>query len=121
MIFQNSTIPVLAEDVNLEEIANRPECEEYTGADLSALVREAAVAAFRELVLLPNIERSDPVSTEELKVYNRHFTTAFTKTKPSVNKEVSWQAWGNTSQFLSLDCMLSVPYFFCCRIVVNTK
>jgi ribosome biogenesis ATPase len=31
----------ISDDVNLEEIADSPECEGYSGADLSALTREA--------------------------------------------------------------------------------
>lgn len=78
----------MAEDVNLEEIANCPECEDYTGADLAALVREASIASFRELVLhAPDKPASD------LKVFRRHFTVAFTKTKPSVGKDVSAQRY----------------------------
>jgi ribosome biogenesis ATPase len=81
---KNSAKPSLSEDVNLEEIANSPECENYTGADLAALVREASIAAFRELVLHPT---EGPCSINDLKVSGRHFKTAFQKTKPSVGNE----------------------------------
>jgi len=83
---KNSAKPSLAEDVNLEEIATSPDCEDYTGADLAALVREASIAAFRELVLHPK-EGEGPCSIDDLKVSGHHFKTAFTKTKPSVGKE----------------------------------
>lgn len=86
--FQNSEKPVLADDVNLEEISNCPECENYTGADLAALVREASIAAFRELVLHPQTENANFKLEGDLKVYHRHFTVAFAKTKPSVGKDV---------------------------------
>ncbi|CAL8101890.1 unnamed protein product [Orchesella dallaii] len=83
-ITKNGTKPILADDVNLENVATNPDCDNYTGADLAALVREASIAAFRELILHPETE---PCSLGDLKVYGRHFTVAFSKTKPSVGKE----------------------------------
>jgi len=37
----------LTEDVDLEKIANSAQCEGYSGADLSALTREAQLCALR--------------------------------------------------------------------------
>ena len=45
----------LADDVNLIEIANNPQCEGYSGADLAALTREAQLCALR-LVMDNKIE-----------------------------------------------------------------
>jgi transitional endoplasmic reticulum ATPase len=63
----------LAEDVDLFEIARKT--EGYTGADLAALVREAAMLALRE-----NIE------TGEIRM--AHFREAMKKVKPSVTEDM---------------------------------
>ncbi|XP_033051575.1 nuclear valosin-containing protein-like isoform X2 [Trachypithecus francoisi] len=47
-ITKNGTKPPLDADVNLEAIAGDLRCDCYTGADLSALVREASVCALRQ-------------------------------------------------------------------------
>ncbi|RLE59132.1 MAG: AAA family ATPase, partial [Thermoprotei archaeon] len=62
----------LAEDVNLEEIARKT--EGYTGADLAALCREAAITALRE-------------AGRPTKVQMRHFMEALKTVKASVSKE----------------------------------
>jgi len=62
----------LAEDVNLEEIARKT--EGYTGADLAALCREAAITALRE-------------ASRPTKVQMRHFIEALKTVKASVSKE----------------------------------
>jgi len=67
-----ATVP-LAEDVDLYEIAKRT--EGYSGADLEALVREAALSALREDI---NIDM----------VYMRHFMKAFEKVKPSITSDM---------------------------------
>ncbi|KAH0513654.1 Nuclear valosin-containing protein-like [Microtus ochrogaster] len=48
LLAKNGTKPPLDEDVNLEAIANDLRCNCYTGADLSALVREASLCALRQ-------------------------------------------------------------------------
>ncbi|HIQ50325.1 MAG TPA: AAA family ATPase [Nanoarchaeota archaeon] len=63
----------LAKDVDLKEIAKRT--ENYSGADLEALCREAALFALRE-----NIE------AKEVKM--KHFEKALEKVKPSLSKEL---------------------------------
>ncbi len=62
----------LAKDVNLEELAKIT--EGYTGADIEALCREAALTAARE-----NIEAKE--------INARHFMEALKKVKPSVSTE----------------------------------
>ena len=62
----------LADDVDLKKIAELT--EGYTGADLEAVCREAALAAARENL---NID----------KVYMRHFKMALEKVKPSIAPE----------------------------------
>jgi transitional endoplasmic reticulum ATPase len=61
----------LAKDVNLKEIAK--ETTGYTGADLEAVVREAAYFALRE-----------DINSKQVK--KKNFTEALKKVKPSVNK-----------------------------------
>jgi len=62
----------LAEDVDLAEIAKRT--EGYTGADLAAVCKEAALAALRE-------------AGRPTKVTMGHFLKALEKIKPSVTRE----------------------------------
>ncbi|KAK4824731.1 hypothetical protein QYF61_018119 [Mycteria americana] len=51
---EDGTRPPLDSDVSLEEIAYSQHCDCYTGADLSALVREASVCALRQEMALQN-------------------------------------------------------------------
>jgi transitional endoplasmic reticulum ATPase len=67
----------LAKDVNLEEIAKRT--ENYSGADLEALVREASILALREAI---------ESGKEPKEVSKRHFEAALEKVKPSITKEM---------------------------------
>jgi transitional endoplasmic reticulum ATPase len=62
----------LGKDVNISELAKGT--EGFTGADLEAFTREAAMIALRENL------KSD-------KVYKKHFNKAIEKIKPSVTKE----------------------------------
>ncbi|MEM3305271.1 MAG: CDC48 family AAA ATPase [Saccharolobus sp.] len=100
---------VIAEDVSLEDIAERT--EGYTGADLAALVREAAMRAIRESMRIcvnkvdeickPNdLECKDKVmkecmKTTGVKVSLRHFEEAMKKIKPSVTQDMLqfYQNW----------------------------
>ncbi|XP_040841687.1 nuclear valosin-containing protein-like isoform X3 [Ochotona curzoniae] len=80
-ITKNGTRPPLDADVNLEAIASDLRCDGYTGADLSALVREASLCALRQ-------EMARQKSGEEkgkLKVGQKHFEDAFKKVKSSIS------------------------------------
>jgi len=68
----------LAEDVDFEVLVKRT--ENFSGADIEALCREAAMLAFREAVL--NRE-----SFDEKKVEMRHFEEALRSVKPSLTEE----------------------------------
>uniref|UniRef100_A0A9J7ZNZ7 Nuclear VCP like n=1 Tax=Cyprinus carpio carpio TaxID=630221 RepID=A0A9J7ZNZ7_CYPCA len=81
-ITKNGTKPLLDSDVNLEEIAHDARCESFTGADLSALVREACVNALR-------VHLSSQPPEEGIRVSRIHFEDAFKKVRPSVSKKVS--------------------------------
>ncbi|NXL91326.1 NVL protein, partial [Alectura lathami] len=82
-ITKNGTRPPLAADVNLEEIAYSQQCDCYTGADLSALVREASICALRQEMALQNSKSKKG----EIKISHKHFEEAFRKVKSSVSKK----------------------------------
>ncbi len=75
----------LAEDVNLRELAKRT--EGYSGADIEALVREAALTAMRRIMAeLPAevVEEEREEFLERLKVSKRDFEEALKKVRPSI-------------------------------------
>ncbi len=75
----------LAEDVNLRELAKRT--EGYSGADIEALVREAALTAMRRVMAeLPAevVEEESEEFLERLKVSKRDFEAALKKVRPSI-------------------------------------
>ncbi|NXC41640.1 NVL protein, partial [Penelope pileata] len=82
-ITKDGTRPPLDMDVNLEEIAYSQQCDCYTGADLSALVREASICALRQEMALPNAESKKG----QIKISHKHFEEAFRKVKSSVSKK----------------------------------
>lgn len=94
----------LGEDVDLKALAGEVKCDGFSGADLHALVREAAVMALREIFLtfeekLPSEgngmmedefgreDREGPklVLEEGVKVEMKHFREALIKISPSVS------------------------------------
>ncbi|PWS21887.1 AAA family ATPase, partial [Enterococcus faecium] len=84
--------PQLEADVNLEEVAQDERCDCFTGADLSALVREASVNALRAHLYSPMASThtvhsfsSGPV--EDIRVSRQNFEDAFKKVRPSVSKK----------------------------------
>ncbi|RLG48162.1 MAG: AAA family ATPase [Thermoproteota archaeon] len=71
----------LADDVNLEELADRT--EGYTGADLEALCQTAAMLAIREhLERYPDPEEAR-AKAGELVIARRHFEEALKRVRPS--------------------------------------
>ncbi|XP_067242995.1 nuclear valosin-containing protein-like isoform X2 [Chanodichthys erythropterus] len=85
-ITKGGTKPRLDSDVSLEEIAHDARCESFTGADLSALVREASVNALRvHLNAGPAQTHTEPV--KDISVSRVHFEEAFKKVRPSVSKK----------------------------------
>ncbi|XP_070805489.1 nuclear valosin-containing protein-like isoform X1 [Pituophis catenifer annectens] len=89
-ITKDGTVPPLDIDVHLEEIAYNPCCDCFTGADLSALVREASVCALKQQMTMfspanKNISVScTAVFTGEIRVGKIHFEEAFKKVKSSI-------------------------------------
>ncbi|NWW64895.1 NVL protein, partial [Ifrita kowaldi] len=82
-ITKDGTRPPLDSDVSLEEIAYSQHCDCYTGADLSALVREASICALRQEMALQNTQSKKG----EIKISRKHFEEAFRKVKSSVSKK----------------------------------
>ncbi|XP_072382243.1 nuclear valosin-containing protein-like isoform X1 [Diabrotica undecimpunctata] len=80
-ITKNATKPQLANDVSLTDIAERQECEGFTGADLSALVREASISAIKDIF---SLSAQEPDSNAAVSL--EHFNKAFLKIKPSVSE-----------------------------------
>ncbi len=76
---RNGTKPSLAEDVNLEEIAEMT--ERFTGADLAGLVREASYKVVERAF------QNDELTDE--KAHKNDFTASYLKMKPSVSEQVS--------------------------------
>ncbi len=90
---KSGTKPKLASGVDLAKIARSPRCEGFSGADLAALVREASVAALKEMLK----ESEDEVASKEVDTKKRkrravavgveHFEAAFEKVAPSIGPE----------------------------------
>ncbi len=77
----------LKDDVKLEELASMT--HGYTGADLAALVREAAMSKLREE--LPGLDYSQPIPSNKLlslKVSMNNFIDAMRNIQPSALREV---------------------------------
>ncbi|KAM4861318.1 nuclear valosin-containing protein-like [Thomomys bottae] len=80
-ITKDGTKPPLGESVNLPAIAGDPRCDCYSGADLSALVREASLCALRQEMA----RQKSGNGKGELKIDHMHFEEAFKKVKPSIS------------------------------------
>lgn len=84
VLTKNGSKPMLAEDVNFDEIAALT--DGYTGADLAGLVRQASLQTLKE-----SIEDETQQSKDALKITKSHFNEVIKKIKPSVTPEVSQQ------------------------------
>ncbi|XP_048386489.1 nuclear valosin-containing protein-like [Stegostoma tigrinum] len=80
------TRPLLDSDVDLSSIASDQRCDNFSGADLSALVREASINALRQHLSGQPSEQA-PAPSLEIRVARQHFEAAFKKVKPSVSKK----------------------------------
>lgn len=88
----------LSDEVDLQIIAHDEKLEGFSGADLAALVREAAVLALRETILFHNshpattgapVKKSKKDQEEGVKVtvMHSHFVAALSKIQPSVSAQ----------------------------------
>jgi len=75
----------LADDIDIDDLAEKT--DEYTGADLAAVVNDAVMMAIREVVAEGADLSSDKVSA--MKLTKRHFEAALTAYKPRSKAEVS--------------------------------
>ena len=79
----------LEKDVNLEEIAGLT--HGYTGADLAALVKEAAMAALRRFLRTEKLDLNKPIPPDmlmKLKVTKKDFLDAMKLVHPTLMREV---------------------------------
>ncbi|XP_017041449.1 nuclear valosin-containing protein-like isoform X2 [Drosophila ficusphila] len=76
---KNGKRPVLAEDVDLDEIA--AQTEGYTGADLAGLVKQASMYSLRQ-----SLNNGD-TKLDDLCVRSQHFKEALQQLRPSVSEK----------------------------------
>ncbi len=75
----------LAEDVDIDELASKT--EGYSGADIEAVCREAAMLAMREAIK-PDMSREEVKEiAKKIKITKKHLEEAIKKVKPSLTKE----------------------------------
>ncbi|XP_074501563.1 nuclear valosin-containing protein-like isoform X2 [Sebastes fasciatus] len=95
-ITKGGTRPQLEQDVSLEEIALDERCDCFSGADLTALVREASVNALRAYLQSQpppasshghTGHTSSSGSVADIRVSKHNFDDAFKKVRPSVSKK----------------------------------
>lgn len=81
------TQPPLEGDVDLEAIASDQRCGCFTGADLSALVREASINALRQQLSTSPPDGPVSGSSTGIQVSRQHFEAALQKVRPSVSAQ----------------------------------
>ncbi|XP_076748066.1 nuclear valosin-containing protein-like isoform X6 [Maylandia zebra] len=90
-ITKGGTRPQLEQDVSLEEIARDKRCDGFSGADLTALVREASLNALRTYLKSQPSSAASPGHTHssgsaaDIRVSKDNFEDAFGKVRPSVS------------------------------------
>ena len=105
---------ILSPEINLDGLVNRTDM--YVGADIEALVREAKLAAMREIVAsfggMSDAERREAVQKE--RITPAHFETAFTRVKASLDRDTleenerrSWEMIFNAEERKSLDSAMA--------------
>ncbi|GFY75785.1 nuclear valosin-containing protein-like, partial [Trichonephila inaurata madagascariensis] len=77
---KNKTCPKIEEELELETIAFDSRCENFSGADLAYLVREATTKAIKERI-------SSSLHLESLVLSMRHFDEALKVVKPSFSEQ----------------------------------
>lgn len=87
-VTKGGTKPHLEQDVHLEEIAFDERCNSFSGADLTALVREASVNALKAYMKSQRYAETQlPGCTVAIKVTKQNFEDAFKTIRPSVSKK----------------------------------
>ncbi|XP_033115840.1 nuclear valosin-containing protein-like [Anneissia japonica] len=98
-ITKNGTKPLLGSDVSIEKIARDERCNGFSGADLAAIVREAAMATLKKVLQSTQTSSFAPVQSistdnqlllerdQKLVINNEDFEMAFSKVRCSVSKK----------------------------------
>jgi ribosome biogenesis ATPase len=89
-------------------------CDGFSGADLSALVIEASMAAFKERLSQAAAATGSGV---EVRVGSRHFDAAFNKVKPSVSAHDK-KSYETLKRKQQVRAVLK-PIFHCYEILVK--
>lgn len=80
--------PTLAADVDIQELATLT--ENYTGADLGGLLRQASLLALKDSIAASSLSSpKDAADETDIPVNRKHFLTALRDIRPSVSAEVS--------------------------------
>jgi transitional endoplasmic reticulum ATPase len=106
---------ILSPEISMEELVKRT--DGYVGADIEALVREAKLAAMREIVASfagrTDAERREAV--KQVQITQKHFDEAFGRVKGSLdadtleeNERRSWEMIFNAEERKSLESALAV-------------
>nr|XP_039264210.1 nuclear valosin-containing protein-like [Styela clava] len=87
-ITKNGTKPPMHDNVSLSSLSHDERCNRFTGADLSSLVREAAVNALKDHISAQHVfEKDSKFQSLNVVVNKEHFEKAFAKVKPSVSNK----------------------------------
>ncbi|XP_054882101.1 nuclear valosin-containing protein-like [Poeciliopsis prolifica] len=87
-VTKGGTRPLLEPDVHLEEIAFDERCNSFSGADLTALVREASVNALKVYMKSQHHALTHPAGcTADIRVSRQNFEDAFKTVRPSVSRK----------------------------------
>ncbi|MDD1670050.1 MAG: AAA family ATPase, partial [Methanomicrobiales archaeon] len=106
---------ILSPEISLDDLVNRT--DGYVGADIEALVREAKLAAMREIVagLAGMNEAGRREAVKKVRITPAHFDTAFGRVKGSLDRDTleeherrSWEMIFNAEERKSLDSGLAV-------------
>jgi transitional endoplasmic reticulum ATPase len=106
---------ILSPEISTGELVKRT--EGYVGADIEALVREAKLAAMREIVssLAGKTEAERKEAIAQVQITPKHFDAAFGRVKGSLdadtleeNERRSWEMIFNAEERKSLESALSV-------------
>jgi transitional endoplasmic reticulum ATPase len=114
-VYLGSAKAILSPEVSIEDLVNRT--EGFVGADIEALVREAKLAAMREIVAAftgkTDAERREAVA--QVQITKGHFDQAFGRVKGSLdadtleeNERRSWEMIFNAEERKSLENALAV-------------
>jgi transitional endoplasmic reticulum ATPase len=106
---------ILAPEISTDDLVNRT--DGYVGADIEALVREAKLAAMREIVasFAGMSEAGRREAVKKVQITPAHFDTAFTRVKGSLDRDTleeserkAWEMIFNAEERKALDASLAM-------------